>query len=1507
MLAACCLADLLRVFAPTHPYDDNEIKAIFHCFAEELQGLTRSSSLFDKAFYAIESLSVVQSPVVLVSLPTQGPLLHFVQALLDLLAHPFHNERVEYYVADILSGVLSELHQDEVSPELVDLLLSYLTPQQLQSNPRAAHVVLRLIEKHLDSLERVICKWVQDVVIEPAKRGEPKQKGGRKKKAEASSDDELSRDDEERVESSRIPNRSDQLCVFKELHLEVPQVLASLHAELLDLLTGEVESTRRQFTAFYCEVFTVKPAVIRAMLLLYETLLGRFRDISAAVRLVMAEHVEALLVNVYGGGHSSVVSADDDAELQRREREDKAEGVTSGVNLGGLPHSEQTSLEAVHEHLQISLQDRDDNVRAKTVHGLSRATIHSAGLLNLRLMELMGNRALDKKHEVRKEAIISLADIFHHHLTPYWRKAAAVPSAQRKFSFIPRVLLSACKVDVSNSLFVEMAMDAALIGAKKDEVDGVDERTNCLLAIFSTLEETSRRDVETHIGLPVFLTYREEDSAKALFVNRFVVGKASLQKAVQDCVSIQQQIVTAVQRGDDPQRLQHLRQTRVGAVAQRLLFDDDAHFFTAAGASANAARQEAQRYIADVLLGLVAHDDPQVVEHLQALSDCRATLRDIRAAHGGLVRLIDKKGVKVGEKRKDKGPTATHIANRLACFCSQAILPIDCVPFLFSALQTGNANTSKAALDLLLAIADAWPLMLAPSVERLHSLLQLQGEEDKVVAALHMLSQIDFSTTAVKHSLATKLESLLRRLAQSGSVDVVRYSVRAIKALFTEHTGTTFKSLHKLRINVDLADDVREDKADALLHSLFQHYLERLRLTEADLEAVLVGLGEVSAFYPRLFNQHRDALVKFLFHTLFLSGAPAHHASVLRGIEAMTAFLGSLAMTEDVEVTTHVGKQMLGFYMRVIVNKGVLNLSAAYSAPSTPSSESRRAETEDGDEQGMGDDEEDGDDALIGEKAERQRRFDAVLLTTAKCLTDLCTHPVFHRFLFHVPAETAVSDPSRLKKTYHFGHLAYVATSPAEHVRLPFLDYVLTHLQASRLPFQYCIILCLAADPQEKEEHRQKLKLHLTALVKRERSRALRAEEYREQRSANKPKDKDDSASDGGRGAQKPTVNPALPENALADLIYLLSYHSAFKDPLDSLPPHNVTEAVLQASFALYLHMLTFLDFFLDCAMADKADNFSLLLAIASSVKNSEDVRDKANVNLYKLADLVQLTVHRRSEHALWKNSISSNVTLPKSLYRRRDTAPKERYLPAQFRLPEGKEREKKGGGAGEGGPSTPSKKRKAGDAAPTPQSKAKTPGSAREKKPKAEKEAPTPSRQMPGRLVKSLVATYDDNAHMDEEEDDEDDLLPVKAATPRKTAAVTPKQTRASERPLSAGERQGKENEKAAVNGRVMALGKGGKLEARHAEPVEQGEEQDGEEEAQAEEEEEGEEEEDESMAEHNDVGEREEEEEEEEEEAVAAPAKKRLNGPSAAAASAATASSPHGTARRSSRAGRQ
>lgn len=68
IFAACCLADVIRIYAPDPPYNDVQLKEVFQLFIEQLGHLDPEKSTFDRYVYLLERLVLVKAFVLLVEL-----------------------------------------------------------------------------------------------------------------------------------------------------------------------------------------------------------------------------------------------------------------------------------------------------------------------------------------------------------------------------------------------------------------------------------------------------------------------------------------------------------------------------------------------------------------------------------------------------------------------------------------------------------------------------------------------------------------------------------------------------------------------------------------------------------------------------------------------------------------------------------------------------------------------------------------------------------------------------------------------------------------------------------------------------------------------------------------------------------------------------------------------------------------------------------------------------------------------------------------------------------------------------------------------------------------------------------------------------------------------------------------------------------------------------------------------------------------------------------------------
>lgn len=122
--AACCLADLLRLYAPDAPYTHHELRDIFQFFFRQLSaGLTGPDApYYNEYFHLLESLSTVKSVVLVCDLPNSDEL------MVDIFRSSFNlvrldmAKKVEMFLADILVALIDE--SQTLPSELLETILA---------------------------------------------------------------------------------------------------------------------------------------------------------------------------------------------------------------------------------------------------------------------------------------------------------------------------------------------------------------------------------------------------------------------------------------------------------------------------------------------------------------------------------------------------------------------------------------------------------------------------------------------------------------------------------------------------------------------------------------------------------------------------------------------------------------------------------------------------------------------------------------------------------------------------------------------------------------------------------------------------------------------------------------------------------------------------------------------------------------------------------------------------------------------------------------------------------------------------------------------------------------------------------------------------------------------------------------------------------------------------------------------------------------------------------------
>ena len=164
LLAACCLVDILRVFAPEAPYDDAELVNVFALLIAQIRGFAThdsTTSTGQKIFYIINSLSVVKSCVVVVFLAQSGLpgadelYVSLFNAIIQS-ARAEHSEDVLAHMAGILQACIEE--SDVIDQDVLDALLQPLLPANKIENPTAYNLCFSVIRRTVGSLQGPISK-----------------------------------------------------------------------------------------------------------------------------------------------------------------------------------------------------------------------------------------------------------------------------------------------------------------------------------------------------------------------------------------------------------------------------------------------------------------------------------------------------------------------------------------------------------------------------------------------------------------------------------------------------------------------------------------------------------------------------------------------------------------------------------------------------------------------------------------------------------------------------------------------------------------------------------------------------------------------------------------------------------------------------------------------------------------------------------------------------------------------------------------------------------------------------------------------------------------------------------------------------------------------------------------------------------------------------------------------------------------------------------------------------
>ncbi|XP_065167677.1 sister chromatid cohesion protein PDS5 homolog B-B-like isoform X2 [Atheta coriaria] len=267
LLIACCIADVLRVYAPEAPYKDtDQVKTIFLFLITQLSGLKDpKDAAFKRYFYLLENLAYVKSFNMCFELEDCQEIFCALFHLMFKIVNDEHSGRVKSFMLDVLCPLITE--SDIVSNELLDIILMNIVEPNKTSKKNAYLLAKELVVKTSDTLEPYIQGFFNQVLI-------------------------LGKEDKTLSICGKVYD------LIYELNHICPHILLAVLPQLECKLKSPSESERLGAVALLARMFSEKDSELaRRHTQLWRSFLGRFNDISVGIRTKCVQYSMHFLLN----------------------------------------------------------------------------------------------------------------------------------------------------------------------------------------------------------------------------------------------------------------------------------------------------------------------------------------------------------------------------------------------------------------------------------------------------------------------------------------------------------------------------------------------------------------------------------------------------------------------------------------------------------------------------------------------------------------------------------------------------------------------------------------------------------------------------------------------------------------------------------------------------------------------------------------------------------------------------------------------------------------------------------------------------------------------------------------------------------------------------------------------------------------------------------------------------------------------------------------------------------
>lgn len=443
LLVACSIADVFRVYAPNAPYESEDlIKKIFRFFIQQLKGLEDPKHpTFKRYFYLLENLAWVKSFNICIELEDSQVIFCELFTLIFSIVNENHSDKVKNFMVDMLTPLISE--SDNTSPELLEIVLTHLIEPKKTHVKHACALSQEIIRRTMKTLGFYIIKYLDTAI--------------------ASESNPVSEDPNSPINNSENNGQTANyfrknisgICdLIYELNKVCPSVLQDFLPQLEYKIKSNEERERCEFTKLLARLFSDKESSLSETYPeLWKSFLGRFKDISATVRIKCVQYSMHFLIN-----HPEM-KGDVTAQLK-------------------------------HRYL-----DPDDNVRHEVVMAIASTAKKGMDYINEELIEIIVNRTQDAKFKIRRESLYALAQLYKQYvlnikpegLIPV--KEAGINAVKMLHCIKNRCLENYYRPSLEDKLVVEKILSACLVPVSLP----LEERMRVLYVFFATISDVAAK------------------------------------------------------------------------------------------------------------------------------------------------------------------------------------------------------------------------------------------------------------------------------------------------------------------------------------------------------------------------------------------------------------------------------------------------------------------------------------------------------------------------------------------------------------------------------------------------------------------------------------------------------------------------------------------------------------------------------------------------------------------------------------------------------------------------------------------------------------------------------------------------------------------------------------------------------------------------------------------------------------------------------------------------------